>query len=64
MPLCRALGKGLWEVRSDLTQGRIARVLFCIHDDRMVLLHAFIKKTQKTPDADLDLAIKRKKKIT
>lgn len=64
MPLCRALGKGLWEVRSDITQGRIARVLFCIHDSRMVLLHAFVKKTQKTPDADLELAMKRKKEIT
>ena len=49
VPLCRALGKGLWEVRSDLPRGRIARVVFCIHDSRMVLLHAFIKKTQKTP---------------
>jgi phage-related protein len=64
MPLCRALGRGLWEVRSSLTQGRIARVLFCIHEGRMVLLHAFIKKTQKTPDADLELATKRKKEIT
>jgi phage-related protein len=64
MPLCRALGKGLWEVRSDLPRGRIARVVFCIHDGRMVLLHAFIKKTQKTPAADLDLALKRKKEIT
>jgi phage-related protein len=64
MPLCRALGKGLWEVRSDVTQGRIARVLFCIHGDRMVLLHGFIKKTQKTPNADLELAMKRKKEIT
>ena len=64
MPLCRALGKGLWEVRSDLTQGRIARVLFCIVESRMVLLHAFIKKTQKTPDADLELAMKRKKEVT
>ena len=64
MPLCRALGKGLWEVRSNLTQSRIARVLFCIHDSRMVLLHAFIKKTQKTPDADLELATRRKKEIT
>jgi DNA-binding Xre family transcriptional regulator len=54
MPLCRPLGKGLWEVRSDLTQGRIARVLFCIHDGRMVLLHGFIKKTQKTPAADIE----------
>ena len=64
MPLCRAMGKGLWEVRSNLTGGRIARVLFCIHEGRMVLLHAFIKKTQKTPDTDLDLAVKRKKEIT
>lgn len=63
MPLCRPLGKGLWEVRSDLTQGRIARVLFCIHDGRMVLLHSFIKKTQKTPGDDLELAIKRMKEI-
>lgn len=63
MPLCRALGKGLWEVRSELRTGRIARVLFCIHDSRMVLLHAFIKKTQKTPDAELELAIRRKKEI-
>jgi phage-related protein len=63
MPLCRALGQGLWEVRSQLTQGRIARVLFCIADNRMVLLHAFVKKTQKTPDADRDLARKRMKEI-
>ena len=64
MPLCRPLGRGLWEVRSDITDGRIARVLFCICDGRMVLLHGFIKKTQKTPDADIELAIKRKKEIT
>jgi len=64
MPLCRALGSGLWEVRSQLTQGRISRVLFCIHDGRMVLLHAFVKKTQKTPDADLNLALNRKKDLT
>jgi phage-related protein len=58
------LGKGLWEVRSQITQGRISRVLFCIHEGRMVLLHAFIKKTQKTPDADRDLALKRQKELT
>jgi phage-related protein len=52
------------EVRSDITQGRIARVLFCIHDERMVLLHGFVKKTQKTPDADLELATKRQREIT
>jgi phage-related protein len=57
-------GRGLWEVRSTLTQGRIARVLFCEQGGKMVLLHAFIKKTQKTPEADLELAIKRRKEIT
>ena len=64
MPVCRSLGGGLWEVRSDITQGRISRVLFCIHEGRMVMLHGFIKKTQKTPQADRDLALKRKKEIT
>ena len=64
MPLCRSLGTGLWEVRSQLRQGRISRVLFCIHNGRMLLLHAFIKKTQRTSDADLALALKRKKEIT
>ncbi len=64
MPLCRSLGKGLWEARSELGRGRIARVVFCIHDGQMVLLHGFMKKTQKTPKADLDLATKRMKEIT
>jgi phage-related protein len=64
MPLCRALGKGLWEIRSDLTRGRIARVFFCVQAGRMVLLHGFIKKTQRTPAADLELALKRKDDIT
>ncbi len=64
MPLCRAIGNGIWEVRSQLTQGRIARVLFCVNHNRMVLLHAFIKKSQKTPDRELNLAMKRKKEVT
>lgn len=64
MPLCRALGSGLWEVRSELRQGRIARVLFCIAGGRMVLLHGFIKKTQKTPGGDLELARTRMKEVT
>ena len=64
MPLCRPLGRGLWEVRSDITDGRIARVLFCLHKEQMVLLHAFIKKTQKTPPADIDLATRRRKELT
>ena len=63
MPVCRSLTsrRGLWEVRSRITGNRIARVLFCIHGERMVLLHGFIKKTEKTPDDDMDLAMKRKK---
>ena len=64
MPLCRPIGQGLWEVRSNLTNGRIARVLFCEHSGVMVLLHAFVKKTQKTPAADLELARKRMKEIS
>lgn len=63
MPLVRPLGGGLWEVRSEITQGRIARVVFCIAGQHMVLLHGFVKKTQKTPDADLDLARRRKKDV-
>lgn len=63
MPLCRSLGKGLWEVRCDLTRGRVARVLFCAMQGRMVLLHAFIKKTQRTPGTDRDPALKRLKEI-
>lgn len=63
MPLCRSLGGGLWEVRSNLVQGRIARIIFCTANGRMILLHAFIKKTQKTPAPDLDLARKRQKEI-
>jgi len=63
MPICRAIAnhKNLWEVRSKLPQGRIARILFFIHGSKMILLHGFIKKTQKTPESDLNLAIKRKK---
>jgi phage-related protein len=63
MPHCRPLGHGLWEVRSDLEGGRIARVIFCIGDGEMVLLHAFEKKSQKTPAHDIELARKRKREI-
>ena len=63
MPYCRPLGHGLWEVRSDLTGGRIARVIFCIVGGEMILLHGFEKKTQKTPPQDIVLALRRKKEI-
>jgi len=62
MPLVRAMGKGLWELRSDLGE-RIARVLFCFHNQQIVVLHAFIKKTQATPARELDLAAKRMKEV-
>ena len=61
MPLVRPLGRELWEVRSSLAHGRIARVLFCVAGEEMVLLHAFIKKTQKTPMRDIELALNRMK---
>jgi phage-related protein len=57
MPVCKPLGDGIYEVRTRLAQNRIARVLFYIDKKgRMVLLHGFIKKTQKTADEDLELA--------
>jgi phage-related protein len=63
MPLCRPISsdKGVWEVRGNLASGRIARVLFCIAGERMVLLHGFIKKSRKTPDHELKLAAQRMK---
>ncbi len=64
MPLCRSLGAGLWEIRSNISSGRSARVIFAVVDEQMVLLHGFIKKTQKTPKPDLDLALNRKKETT
>jgi phage-related protein len=61
LPLVRSLGRELWEVRSSLTQGRIARTIFCVTAGQMVLLHSFIKKTQKTPSQEIELALKRMK---
>jgi phage-related protein len=63
MPLCRAMGAGLWELRSNLPSGRIARVLFSVQEGRLLALHGFIKKTEKTSDADLALARKRKREF-
>ena len=63
MPLCPRDGDGLWEVRTSLPSNRIARVLFCVVTEHIVVLHGFIKKTQKTPDEELALARKRKKEL-
>ena len=62
MPLVRKLEKGMWEIRSHIKDG-IARILFTSESDIMVLLHGFIKKSQKTPEKDLEIARKRLKKI-
>ena len=62
MPTCRAMGDGLFEVRTYLPEG-IARVLFCIYEGEMILLHGFIKKSEKTPKKELDLALERKQKL-
>src|SRR5712692_3364877 len=61
MPLCRPLGEGLWEVRTDLPTKRTARVLLCLYRGHLVALHGFIKKTRAAPDEDLAMARKRQK---
>ena len=63
MPTCRPLEGGIYEVRTNLSQNRIGRVLFYIDKlGRMVLLHGFIKKTRRTPARDVSLARSNKKK--
>ena len=63
MPLVKSLNDGLWEVRSKLTMGKIARILFFMNEGCMILVHGFIKKTQKTPLSELTLAKKRMKQF-
>ena len=63
MPLCRPMGSGLWEIRTDLPTKRTARLLICLYREHMIALHGFIKKIRTTPDKDLDLARKRKKEL-
>ncbi|MBF0448187.1 MAG: type II toxin-antitoxin system RelE/ParE family toxin [Magnetococcales bacterium] len=58
MPVVRKMEPNLWEVRIQL-DGRIARILFTVEEEIMVLLHGFIKKTQKTPTQELKLAKQR-----
>lgn len=61
MPLIRNMGVGFWELRSHIPKG-IARVLFKIIKGEIILLHGFIKKTQKTPQEDIQLAQQRARK--
>src|ERR1700733_5160401 len=63
-PLVGSLKDGLWEVRASLPSQRIALLILFFHDEMLVVLHGFIKKTQKTPTGDLALAKRRMKEIT
>ncbi len=63
MPLVRPMGKGLFEVRTSLSDDTIARVLFCFHQGELYALHGFIKKSQKTPATELELARERQKEV-
>ena len=63
MPLVRKLSSGLWELRSRLEDGRIGRTIFTVDRGEMVLLHGFIKKSQKTPKSDLGLLAEKRTEI-
>jgi phage-related protein len=58
MPLIRKIQKDLWEVRTTLESG-IARIFFTVDGEHMILLHGFIKKSQKTPQHELNTALVR-----
>ena len=57
------MGKGLWEVRTDLPGNRTARVLICFYQGRLVALHGLVKETRATPADDLVLARNRQKEL-
>lgn len=63
MPYTKPMGKGLFEIRSKGQEG-IGRSLYCIvKGQEIIVLHSFVKKTQKTPKKELDLARKRMKEV-
>ena len=63
MPTVKPIGNRLFEVRSDLADGSNARILFTIFKSHMILLHGYIKKTNKIPSRELKLAKNRLKKF-
>jgi len=63
MPLVKPVSNGLWEARSSLPQRKISRIFFVIQSNAIILLHGFIKKSQKTPHQELELAKKRKRQM-
>jgi phage-related protein len=60
MPLVRKIETELWEIRNNLGNGNIARIFFTVKGNQMILLHGFIKKSQKAPQKEIDLARTRK----
>ena len=62
LPLVCKMGSHLWEIRSTISQG-IVRIFFTIENDFLILLHGFLKKTQKTPDKELAVALARLKEF-
>lgn len=62
MPLVRKLKPDLWEVRSAIASG-IARLLFTTAGSILILVHGFIKKSQKTPTANLELALRKAREV-
>lgn len=63
LPYTRAMGDGLFEIRLN-GQSSIARVFYCtIQHNEVIVLHSFVKKTQKTPRQELELARKRLKEV-
>src|SRR6202167_4702633 len=63
MPLVRSLKDRLWELRSPLPGQKTARLILCFHQKTLVVLHGFIKKTQKTPAEEIELAKRRMKEV-
>ena len=63
MPPCRPIGKGLWQIRTDLPTRRTPRVLLCLYREHLVALHGFTKKTPAAPESDLATARKRQKEL-
>lgn len=63
MPLVKHIGDGLCEIRSSLPSNKISRIIFFVYNKQIILLHGFIKKTQKTDENDLKLAKKRKLEV-
>lgn len=63
MPLCRPMGNGLCEIRTELPTKRTARVFLYPYREHLVALHGFVKKTSATPQSDLAMARKRQKEL-